>query len=67
MKLIKFIAAAALVASTSLISGGNDALSHTQAVAGVCPNWPYCRDVDFSDQTLDVQQHMTIEAIRKAV
>ena len=67
MKLIKFIAAAALVASTSLFSGGNaTAVGHTQTVAGVCPNWPYCRDVDFTEQATDTQ-HMTIDALRKAV
>ncbi|KKL03368.1 hypothetical protein EIK76_06345 [Rheinheimera mesophila] len=68
MKLIKFIAAVALVASTSLISDGNaTAADQAQAIAGVCPNWPYCRDVDFSEQATDTPQHLTINALRKAV
>lgn len=68
MKLIKFIAAAALVASTSLVSGGNaTAVGHTQAVAGVCPDWPHCRGVEIADQAVDLQQDLKIEAVRKAV
>ncbi len=68
MKLIKFIAAAALVISTSLVSGGNaSTVDQSQAVAGVCPNWPHCRDVDFSEPTADAAQHLTIDALRKAV
>ncbi|GAA0658024.1 hypothetical protein GCM10009426_04650 [Rheinheimera tangshanensis] len=68
MKLIKYIAAIAVVASTSLVSGGNaTATNHTQAVAGVCPNWPYCRDVEIADQTMDTNQYMKLEAVRKAV
>jgi hypothetical protein len=61
MKLIKFIAAAALVASTSLVSGGNaTTVGDTQAVAGVCPNWPHCRGVDFEDQTLESTTQVVI-------
>lgn len=68
MKLIKFIAAAALVASTSLVSGGNaTAVGHTQAVAGVCPDWPYCRGVEIADQVVDLQQDLKTEAVLKAV
>lgn len=68
MKLIKFIAAAALVASTSLVSGGNaTSAGQTQAVAGVCPDWPYCRDVEIAEQGTDLQHHLKIEAASKAV
>ncbi len=58
MKLIKFIAAAALVASTFLVSGGNAAsVGVTQDVA-TCTNWPYCRDVEIVDQTDELQQYI---------
>lgn len=68
MKLIKFIAAAALVASTSLVSGGNaTSVGHVQAVAGVCPDWPHCRGEGIADQTADQQQHLKMEAVLKAV
>jgi hypothetical protein len=59
MKLIKFIAAAALVASTFLVSGGNAASSVgvAQDIAA-CPNWPYCRDVEIVDQAAEVKQYI---------
>ncbi len=68
MKLIKFIAAATLVASTSLVSGGNAApVGVTQDVAIICPVWPHCRDVEIAEQTIDANEFMKIQAIRKAV
>lgn len=60
MKLIKFIAAAALVASTSLFSGGFVApVSATQQIA-VCPNWPHCRDVDITDHSTEQQHYIAV-------
>lgn len=68
MKLIKFIAAAALVVSTSLVSGVNSAPAGvTQDVAGVCPNWPHCRDVEIADQLMGLDEQMKAEVVRKAV
>lgn len=56
MKLIKFIAAAALVASTSLVSGGNAvSVGVSPQIAASCYNWPHCRDVDIADQTPEQQ------------
>lgn len=50
MKLIKFIAATALIASTSLLSGHSTVTGHTATqYLAACPDWPYCRDVDFTD------------------
>lgn len=61
MKLIKFIAAAALVASTSLVSGGHVAAvgvtNVTQDIAA-CTNWPFCRDVEIVEQTDELQQYI---------
>ncbi|MBY0416551.1 MAG: hypothetical protein K2W88_00620 [Pararheinheimera sp.] len=58
MKLIKFIAAAALVASTFLVSGGKAAsVGVTQDVA-TCTNWPYCRGVENADQATELQQYI---------
>lgn len=66
MKLIKFIALTALVASTSLVSGVNPApRGFTEDVARVCPNWPHCRDVELSDQNAGLQQSNK-EVVRKA-
>lgn len=52
MKLIKFIAAAVLVVSTSLVSGGQaaSAVGFKQDLARGCPNWPYCREVEVKEQ-----------------
>lgn len=59
MKLIKFIATAALVASTFLVSGGNAASTGTtQLIAAPCHNWPFCRDVDIVDQTTEKPQYI---------
>jgi hypothetical protein len=67
MKLIKFIAAAALVASTSLLSGGNTAaVGAMQEIAGVCPDWPHCRVDNIADQTTDLQQQMKTAVVLKA-
>ena len=61
MKLIKFIAAAALVASTSLVSGVHvtavGATSVTQDIAA-CTNWPFCRDVEIVEQSDELQQYI---------
>lgn len=58
MKLVKFIAAAALIASTFLVSGGNAAsVGVTQDVA-VCTNWPYCRGVETVDQADELQEYI---------
>jgi hypothetical protein len=68
MKLIKFIAATALVASTSIVSAVSPApTGFTQEVARVCPNWPHCRDVEVTDQTEDVKQQGNKKDDRKAV
>ena len=67
MKLIKFIAAVALVASTSLVSGGNPtSVSSTFSVAGVCPDWPHCRGVEIAEQAAE-QHHIKLNSIRKSV
>ena len=58
MKLIKFIAAAALVASTSLVSGGNAAPAGVTPQIAACYNWPYCRDVEIADQTTELEQYI---------
>ncbi|HJS15549.1 MULTISPECIES: hypothetical protein [Rheinheimera] len=58
MKLIKFIAAAALVASTSLVSGGNAAPAGVAPQIAACYNWPYCRDVEIADQTTELEQYI---------
>jgi hypothetical protein len=51
MKLIKFIATVALIASSAVMSGGQAAPSGvTQDIATYCPNWPYCRDVEVADE-----------------
>lgn len=56
MKLFKFIAAAVLIVSTSLVSGGNAAPTGvTQDMVAYCPNWPYCRDVEINDQNKQAQ------------
>ncbi len=52
MKLIKFIAAASLVASTFLVSGGNAAPDTVVAPQiAACTDWPFCRDVEIKDET----------------
>ncbi|MDF3123916.1 hypothetical protein [Rheinheimera sp. 1928-s] len=59
MKLIKFIAAAALIASTSLVSGANPApVSVAPDTIAACMNWPFCRDVEISEQTTEVKQYI---------
>jgi len=64
MKLFKFIAAAFLISSTSLVSGGNAASTGVnQAAVAYCPNWPYCRDVEITEQnekaqSKDLQQYL---------
>lgn len=67
MKLIKFIAATALVASTSFVSGANPAsVDAANEFAGVCPDWPYCRGVEIAEQAAE-QHHIKLDSIRKAV
>lgn len=58
MKLIKFIAAVALVASTSLVSGGNAAPAGVAPQIAACYNWPFCRDVEIADQTTEHKQYI---------
>jgi hypothetical protein len=67
MKLIKFIAAAVLVVSTSLVSGGQSPSSAgvKQDVARVCPNWPHCREVEIIGENTTKLQVKT-EVVRKA-
>lgn len=55
MKLIKFISAAALVASTFLVSGGNAAPAALAPQAAACTNWPFCRDVEIVDDKSEQQ------------
>lgn len=67
MKLIKFIAAAALVASTSLVSDATEtSTGATQSVAGVCYDWPFCREVEIFEETSTIQQ-LKAEVTRKTV
>ena len=68
MKLIKFIAAAALVASTSLVSGGNAAPAGVapQIQIAACYNWPFCRDVEIADQAAGLQPQIQTQVVRKA-
>jgi hypothetical protein len=58
MKSIKFVAIAAVLIVTSFASGKAPAVDSgvTQDIAGVCPAWPICRDVDF------VERNSTSEA-----
>ena len=59
MKLIKFIAAAALVASTSFISGGQStSFGSTQTIAAPCHNWPFCRDVEIVESASEQPQYL---------
>ncbi len=58
MKLIKFIAAAALVASTSLVSGGNVSPAGVSPQIAACYNWPFCRDVESIEQAPDLEQYI---------
>lgn len=59
MKLIKFIAAVALVASTSFVSGGQHTSSGAiQTIADPCPNWPFCRDVEIVEPVSEQPQYV---------
>jgi hypothetical protein len=58
MKLIKFIAAAALVASTSLVSGGNAAPAGVAPQIAACTDWPFCRDVEIADETTELKHYI---------
>jgi hypothetical protein len=58
MKLIKFIAAAALVASTSLVSGGNAAPAGVAPQIAACQDWPFCRDVEIADETTELKHYI---------
>lgn len=52
MKAVKFIVAASILASVSFVSG-QDSTPDTNLklnVAGVCPTWPICRDVNILEQ-----------------
>jgi hypothetical protein len=72
MKQLKFIAAAAVLASTSLVSGEAPVNSGvtteaTSDVARVCPVWPYCRDVEIAEQLTETVQPLQQAIVRKAV
>jgi hypothetical protein len=72
MKHIKFIAAAAVLASTSLVSGeaSVNAVITTEVtsdVARVCEEWPFCRDVELAEQLTDTVQPQQQAIVRKAV
>ncbi|MBU0913655.1 MAG: hypothetical protein KKF22_14060 [Gammaproteobacteria bacterium] len=59
MKLIKFIAAAALVASSSLVSGGNIGAVDVAPQIAACTDWPFCREIEVADQTINVARACT--------
>lgn len=70
MKLIKIAAATAFASSVAIVSANAEPDTQTQKfdVAGGCPTWPYCRDVDFADQTLEsTNQILIIQSAKKAV
>lgn len=54
MKLIKFIAAAALVASTSLVSAGSVAPAGLEPKTAACTDWPYCREIELKNSESSV-------------
>ncbi len=54
MKLIKFIAAAALVASTSLMSAGSVAPAGLEPQIAGCTNWPFCREIELRNSESSV-------------
>lgn len=54
MKLIKFIAAAALVASTSLMSAGSVAPASLEPQIAACTNWPFCREIELRNSESSV-------------
>lgn len=61
MKLIKFIAAAALVASTSLVSAGNVAPAGFAPQTAACTDWPFCREIELrnTESSLNVARGCT--------
>ncbi len=61
MKLIKFIAAAALVASTSLVSAGNVAPAGLVPQTAACTDWPFCREIELrnTESSLNVARGCT--------
>jgi len=70
MKQLKFIAAAAVLASTSLVSGEASITTTTELapnIARACPEWPYCRDVELAEQLTDTAQPLQQAIVRKAV
>lgn len=62
MKLIKIVAVTAFIGSVGIVSEnvGSDLQVQKFDVAGGCPTWPYCRDVDFADQTLESTTQVVI-------
>lgn len=58
MKLIKFFATAALVASTSLVSGGNAESGATGDYIAACQDWPFCRDIELKDESSEQNFYM---------
>lgn len=70
MKLIKLVAVSALISSAVFASKVTESNAQVQKVdvAGGCPTWPYCRDVDFADQALEsTTQLYTAQQVNKTV
>ena len=71
MKLTTLLAAAAVFASTALISAEAPNMTtpevSSDSVARVCPDWPFCRDVEFAQQQLDSQKQLQQVIVRSAV
>lgn len=56
MKSIKCLVAATVFASALFVSeqAPVQEIELKQDIAGVCPTWPICRDVNYSEQDSDV-------------
>jgi hypothetical protein len=70
MKSIKIVVAASVLASVSFASDQNMNVDQSlqQNVAGVCPTWPICRDVNYlEDNTTLVLQGAEIKKLNKIV
>jgi hypothetical protein len=62
MKLIKIIAVATLLASTSIVSAKAPAAVNAELspnVARACTDWPYCREIEVADQSLNAARACT--------
>ena len=72
MKSIKFVVAASVLASISFVSDSDQASkveqSLKQDIAGVCPTWPICRDVNYiEDNTTMIFQGAEIKKLNKSL